>query len=210
MIETVLNIPARTNNDSVDRTVAQGKSDQWSELTRQIASHGYETAFTKYYETFFDTMFATVKRTTGCDEATCLDIVQDAMVKAIRKMKPMQSRDQTAAWTVVVAKTTAYDYLRSENRRKQLTNTSSVVPLDREALADVEVGLESAARLAWAEEQLQHLPADLKSMVDLKYRMGWTLKQIANKFGLKTGAVDGQIRRAIERLKSQAAKEFDD
>jgi len=199
MIETVLNIPA-SKNDTVSQNLAESKSDPWARLTGDIAKHADQDAFTKYYETFFDTMFITVKRATGSDEATCLDIVQDAMVKAIRKMKPMRSRDQTVAWTVVVAKTTAYDYLRKVKRRKQVTN--SVIP--EHAVSSDEMEIESIARLAWVEEQLQQLPAELSSMIDLKYRMGWTLRQIGEKFGLKTGAVDGKIRRAIEGLKAHS------
>ena len=212
MIETVLNIPARTN-EMVERSHAQSISDErglWADLTRAIARHGDEAAFTKYYQTFFYTMFVTVKRTTGRDEATCLDIVQDAMVKAIGKMKPMASHDQTAAWTVVVAKTTAYDFLRKENRRQQRTNTHGHLSADQNSSPNHDNEINSEARLAWIEEQLLHLPDDLKSMIDLKYRMGWTLKQIARKFGLKTGAVDGRIRRAVEGLRTQAATEFDD
>lgn len=212
MIETVLNIPAR-KNEIVEQSHVQSvpnERDPWADLTRDISRHGDEAAFTKYYQTFFDTMFMTVKRTTGRDEATCLDIVQDAMVKAIGKMKPMSSRDQTAAWTVVVAKTTAYDFLRKEKRRQQRTNTLGALSADQNCSPAVETEVDSEARLAWIEEQLLHLPDDLKSMIDLKYRMGWTLKQIAHKFGLKAGAVDGRIRRAVEGLKTQAATEFDD
>jgi len=68
--------------------------------------------------------------------------------------------------------------------------------------------IDAVARLAWVEEQLQQLPEELVSMISLKYRMGWTLRQIGEKFGLKTGAVDGKIRRAMEELKLRATEEF--
>ena len=164
-------------------------------------------AFAKYYEAFFDTMFLTVKRATGCDESTCLDIVQDAMVKAISKMKVLESRDQTTAWTKVVAKTTAYDFLRRQTRQRKLAESL----LDSGEAEDVDGSeTEAAARIGWIEEQLQQLPAELSSMIGMKYRMGWTLRQIGEKFGLKTGAVDGKIRRAIDDLKTRALEEFDD
>lgn len=44
-------------------------------------------------------------------------------------------------------------------------------------------------------------------MIALRYRLGWSLKRIANQFGLKTGAVDGKIRRAIIKIKEQARTE---
>ena len=186
--------------------VAGEDTDDWAKLTHAIAHNGDRTAFAKYYETFFDTMFLTVKRSTGCDESTCLDIVQDAMVKAISKMRVLESRDQAIAWTKVVAKTTAYDFLRRQTRQKNLIESL----LDSGAVDEVENDTQSVARMRWIEEQLQQLPAELISMISMKYRMGWTLRQIGEKFGLKTGAVDGKIRRAIEGLKARALEEFED
>lgn len=204
MIESALDIPASQKDRSQDDGRLAGRNaDQWQGLTEKIAKHGDQQAFAEYYKTFFDTMLLTVKQTTGCDEATCLDIVQDAMIKAIAKMKPLATRQQTTAWTRAVAKTTAYDFLRKRARQQKLSeNLAKQTPkLNQQAI-------DETARLAWVEEQLQQLPDELVSMIGLKYRMGWTLRQIGEKFGLKTGAVDGKIRRAIEDLKSQATEEF--
>lgn len=208
MIESVLNISASKNELPLEGSqFAGGDSDDWVQFTRDIARNGDRVAFAKYYEAFFDTMFLTVKRATGCDESTCLDIVQDAMVKAISKMKVMDSRDQATAWTKVVAKTTAYDFLRKQSRQKKLAESL----LDSGQVNETEsIDNDSVARMHWVEEQLQQLPAELSSMIGMKYRMGWTLRQIGEKFGLKTGAVDGKIRRAIDDLKTRALEEFDD
>jgi len=73
----------------------------------------------------------------------------------------------------------------------------------------VEQEIDALARLAWVEEQLKELPDELGSMIGLKYRMGWTLREIGEKFGLKTGAVDGKIRRAMDDLKQKAVREFE-
>ncbi len=208
MAESVLNISASQNESpSKEDDLVGGDKDSWSQCTRDIARNGDRFAFAKYYETFFDTMFLTVKRATGCDESTCLDIVQDAMVKAISKMKILDSHDQVTAWTKVVAKTTAYDYLRRNARQKKLAKGLVDSGLAREF---ENTGTESVARIRWVEEQLQQLPAELRSMISMKYRMGWTLRQIGEKFGLKTGAVDGKIRRAIDDLKTRAIEEFAD
>ena len=204
MIESALDIHASQKDRSQnDCRLADRNADQWRELTEKIAKHGDQQAFTEYYRSFFDTMFLTVKHATGCDEATCLDIVQDAMIKAIAKMKPLNTREQTIAWTRAVAKTTAYDFLRKRVRQQKLNeNLANQTTETERQLTD------DTARLTWVEEQLQQLPDELVSMISLKYRMGWTLRQIGEKFGLKTGAVDGKIRRAIEDLKSQATEEF--
>ena len=204
MIESALDIPASQKDRSHDDAcLAGGTAGQWQALTKKIAEHGDPQAFEEYYRAFFDTMFLTVKHTTGCDEATCLDVVQDAMLKAIAKMKTLNTREQTIAWTRAVAKTTAYDFLRKRIRQQKLTEN-----LANQSTEIEQQNIDDSARLKWVEEQLQQLPAELVSMISLKYRMGWTLRQIGEKFGLKTGAVDGKIRRAIEDLKLQATEEF--
>ena len=205
MNDSALNIPASQKEiSSKDVRLADGKADEWKSLTQRIAEHGDQQAFAEYYNVFFETMFATVKRTTGCDEATCLDIVQDAMVKAIKKMKVLETRTKTEAWTRTVAKTTAFDYLRRQSRRRKLVERlSEVIAKPRQEEID------ASARLIWVEEQLQQLPTELRSMIGLKYRMGWTLQQIGQRFGLKSGAVDGKIRRAIKNLNQRASREFD-
>ena len=204
MIESALDIHASQKDRSQnDCRLADRDADQWRVLTEKIAKHGDQQAFAEYYRSFFDTMFLTVKHATGCDEATCLDIVQDAMIKAIAKMKPLNTREQTIAWTRAVAKTTAYDFLRKRVRQQKLNEN-----LTNQTSETEERTVDDSARLTWVEEQLQQLPDELVSMISLKYRMGWTLRQIGEKFGLKTGAVDGKIRRAIEDLKSQATEEF--
>jgi len=199
-----LNIPASQKELSQDEGDIAGQGvDQWHGLTEKISKHGDQQAFAEYYEAFFETMFFTVQRTTGCDEATCLDIVQDAMLKAIAKMKTLHTREQTVAWTKAVAKTTAYDFLRKRVRQKKLNEN-----LANQTVEMQQQDIDAVARLAWVEEQLQQLPEELVSMISLKYRMGWTLRQIGEKFGLKTGAVDGKIRRAMEELKLRATEEF--
>lgn len=207
MIEPALNTSAGENELPLESAhIASASTNEWAQLTRAIAHNGDRSAFKRYYEDFFDTMFLTAKQATDFDEATCLDIVQDAMVKVISKMKVMHSRDQVTAWTKVVAKTTAYDFLRKQARQRKHNEQLLNMPQADEAESSAP---ESVARMRWIEEQLQQLPGELSSMVSMKYRMGWTLRQIGEKFGLKTGAVDGRIRRAIEDLKTKAIKEFE-
>jgi len=204
---TALNLSASENEQPTVGKMGQTvkAQDSWAAITGKIAG-GDRDSFASYYEAFFDVMYATVKRSTGCDESTCLDIVQDAMLKAVRKMKALDSHEHTLAWTRAVAKTTAYDFLRKRQRQNKVSTTLDGVEADA---PNVEQEIDALARLAWVEEQLKELPGELGSMIGLKYRMGWTLREIGEKFGLKTGAVDGKIRRAMDDLKQKAVREFE-
>jgi DNA-directed RNA polymerase specialized sigma24 family protein len=49
----------------------------------------------------------------------------------------------------------------------------------------------------------------LQQLIHWRYRLGWTLQRIAETVGLKPGAIDGRLRRALERLRLRAEEEFD-
>ena len=72
--------------------------ENWNEVTQRIAM-GDQDAFAIYYEAYFDPMLREVKRLTAKDEQTCLDIVQEAMLKVIRCIKPIETESKLLAWT---------------------------------------------------------------------------------------------------------------
>ncbi len=182
----------------------QPSAVQWSDITRSMAN-GDSHALAKYYEFTFDIMYHEVVRVSGRCEQTCLDIVQDAMLKAIRSMKTLESPAAVSTWSRAVAKSTAYDWLRKETRNRKL---ETGLPL---RFPDDDQGrLLDAARLLWIEEELRGLPDGLQSLIALRYRLGWSLKKIGQSVGLKSGAVDGRIHRAIETLRKKAGVEFDE
>ena len=200
MLDVVLKTNVDLSKSSPRPRVA---CDEWRETTRKMIG-GDRVELARYYESFFPLMFQEVKRLSGRDEATCLDIVQDAMIKAIRCMKPMDSESELRAWSNAVVRTTAYDWLR-----KHGPASGDFASMERETSSESLRGGEpdwvlAQARLRWVEEELQTLPRELQSMISMRYRLGWSLKKIASQFGMKTGAVDGRMRRAIEKLRSKA------
>ncbi len=60
-------------------------------MTAQIAA-GHPEALCGFYRSWFDTIFTEARRATGRDESYCLDVVQDAMRRVIRSMKPNRLR----------------------------------------------------------------------------------------------------------------------
>ena len=177
--------------------------DRWDETTRRMAA-GDQNAFADYYEAFFELMLMESQRCTGRDQQSCLDIVQDAMLKAIRGMKPIANESELRRWTRCVVKSVSYDWLRREIRHSnavaQLAETTST---NTQNSGQADAG-DSEARLLWLDEQLRQLDPELRRMIRWRYRFGWTLRRIGERLGLKPGAVDGRIRRAVDELKLQA------
>lgn len=175
----------------------------WLEVTRGIRS-GDAESLTVFYEHYFDQVYRQVLAIVGRDEQTCLDIVQDTMLKIIRCVKPMANEAQLSAWTRAVTKSVSYDWLRKQKRAPKLSDP------DRELEQPKDPPIDDLARIVWLEQQLQSLPSELQRLLSLRYRLGWSLRRIGEKIGLKTGAVDGRIRRAIEMLQEKAKRDFDE
>lgn len=171
------------------------------ELTSALAS-GDSEALAVLYRERFDWMYAEARRCTGRDESFCLDVVQDAMLKVIRAMKPLDDEPQLIAWLRTVVQRCAYDRLRADKRRlRHELNASAALPA--ESATPVDDG-----RLAWLANQVRELSEDKGQLLGLRFGLGWTLQQIGSRLGLKPGAVDGRLNRTLAALRKNALEEF--
>jgi RNA polymerase sigma factor (sigma-70 family) len=191
--------PAESQKDAAD-------VDNWLATTRGMAN-GDMGCFMAFYEAHFELMFREARRLLGRDENTCLDIVQDAFLKAMRAIRPIESHSQLQQWTRMVVRTTALDWLRKKHRRREMASES----LRELAVARHDDTLQNdLARMIWIEEQLRATEPEIRHMLSLRYRLGWTLQKIADHLGIKPGTVDGRIRRAVDNLKQQARANTDE
>jgi RNA polymerase sigma-70 factor (ECF subfamily) len=193
--------------DSVEPRDQSSKFEtDWLQVTRAIAD-GCNESFQLYYEAFFDLMFVEARRLISQDEHACLDVVQDAMMKAIRSIKPINDKAKLKAWSRAVVRSVAYDRLRKQVRDELRHSEVRDYFKNKTEESDLEV---RAARLHWLEQQIREIDPDLRRMVRLRYRLGWSLSKIANRFGMKTGAVDGKLRRLTQQLKKRSESEFNE
>ncbi|MHC5007314.1 MAG: RNA polymerase sigma factor [Planctomycetota bacterium] len=175
-------------------------------LTTAIAS-GDTEAFARFYRTWFDAMYADAVRATGRDEAFCLDVVQDAMMKIIRRMKPMATEGDLSRWLRAVVQSCAYDRLRGESRRRRREALAVQRDAGTQAAPDNDV---RRRQLQWLEQQLRTCDDASVRMLLMRHRFGWTLQQIGAALGIKSGAVDGRLRRLVGGLRRAAQEESDD
>lgn len=177
------------------------ESDSIPTLTRAIAC-GDTEAFARFYTLWFDRMYIMARACTGRDESFCLDVVQDSMMRVIRSIREMNDDAQLERWLHIVVRTCALDLLRRERRRRiRERNRQSVAPHHH-------TDADSDDRIAWLRSQLSQLPADQARLLSMRFRFGWTLARIGRTLGLKPGAVDGRLKRAMAALQAKAAQEF--
>jgi RNA polymerase sigma-70 factor (ECF subfamily) len=176
-------------------------------------SAGDEATVESFYRQYFGLLYQTAKRATGRDEALCLDIVQEAVLRVIRSVQQTDSEAAWIVWLRLVVRTTAYDLLRAELRRRR--RETRVAESTKEASS--ETAAESCdatedrdARLAWLREQISRLDPQLTRAIDLRYNHQWTLARVAEAMGLSIGTLDGKLRRTLDRLRRQARRDWED
>ena len=164
--------------------------------TNAIAS-GDTEALARFYEQWFDRLYIEARRVTRRDEAFCLDVVQDAMMRVIRSIKPMQTEAQLWRWLQTVVRSCAYDRLRTEIRR--LEREQSALPtVNEHELSSMN------EQLGWLEAQFNQLEECDRELLLMRHRFGWTLKRIGRTLGRTTGAVDGRLTRLLDCLRAKA------
>lgn len=169
-------------------------------LTEGVAG-GDAEAFARFFDAWFDFMSTEAARVTGRDGALRLDVVQEAMLRVIRGMKPMDSPAHLRAWVRAAVRTAAFDLLRRERRRLRRERRAAEAP--RPGPPDAAL----AARLHWLAREIEALDEPDAHLLRLRYRFGWTLRRIGLALGATTGAVDGKLRRLLETLRRRGGED---
>ncbi|MEM0983006.1 MAG: sigma-70 family RNA polymerase sigma factor [Planctomycetota bacterium] len=162
-------------------------------LTRGVAM-GDEMAFEAFYRGWFDECYGMARSLTRRDEAFCLDVVQDAMLRAAKGIKPMSGEAQLAVWMRRVVHTAAIDRLRADRRRAKR---------EREAADDGVVGAIDE-RIEWLRAAIEKLPAEDRSVLMIRFGKLRSLKAASDAEGVSEGSIKGRVRRVLARLRSAA------
>ncbi len=183
-------------------------AQQTAELTAGMAS-GERNAVETFYRRYFDLLYAEARRATRRDEAFCLDVVQEGVLRIIRSVRRVDSEAQLATWLRLVIRTTALDLLRGETRRQR--RQAVAVPIGfREEHFGRAPSDSDEQQITWLRRQIQSFDPQLIEIIDLRFHGRWTLARIAGKLGLSVGTIDGRLRRALRALRNRAREELDE
>jgi len=182
---------------------AQGRAVSYP-LTARIRK-GDAAAFAAFYEIWFERLLAMARTLTRRDEAFCLDVVQECLLRVVDKMTALATEDAVAAWLSRALLRGAVDRLRADSRRARREDVAAAA---RPQIAGHDA-LDAEQR-HWLQARLAELtPAD-RDLLLARFRDGDTLAAVGERFGLSGDAAHGRIRRLILRLRDAARGAFDD
>lgn len=172
-------------------------------LTTAIARRDPD-AFERFYDEWFDHAYECARRFLRADESACLDLVQDAMIRASRRMTPLRSRPQLAAWLTAVVRTAAIDHIRREARRRARERRRSAPHLSASSSATPAAAALSAEELDWLRAAVADLAHEDRSLLLARFSSDATLAHIGANLGITADAAHGRIRRLLNRLHQSA------
>jgi len=183
MIQT----PIQTIPDQVD----------WLKLTTRITA-GDEESFAFFYHHFFERLFRYVLVMTRGDEQLSREVLQTAMVKASRYLKPFAEEVVLWSWLRQVAKTAFIDILRRSQKAPHFVPLEVLKEGDRASIdpSDTDGGLETAL-----QDALKLLPVDEQQLLRWTYSEDLSQKEIAASIQSTPKAVESKLARIRHKLR---------
>jgi RNA polymerase sigma factor (sigma-70 family) len=161
----------------------------------RAAARGDAAAFELIYRLWFARVLAFARALTKRDESFCLDITQDVMLRAARRLPVVESEAELGAWFARVCVSAAVDMVRRESRRRRREH----------ACARPQAGEPvSAEELGWLRERMSELAIDDQALIMQRLGQGLTLKQAGASVGISEQAAHGRVRRALAKLRAMA------
>jgi RNA polymerase sigma-70 factor (ECF subfamily) len=165
---------------------------------------GEERAFETFFETYFPRIYRFALPRVGRNEDTAKDVVQAALIKAMRKLDSWRGEAALFTWLCQICRREIADHVRSEKRRVDnvvLIEDSEEV---RAALESIEAPESfDPLRNADSEElkQLVHavldrLPHRYGEALEWKYVEGRSVEEIGERLGIGHTAAQSLLARA--------------
>ena len=143
------------------RRARDGDNVSFARLVNNYTTHVYHIAF------------AILKNKDDAEDA-----VQDAFITAYRSIKKLKKEDSFSSWIARIVTSRAYDILR-QRQRDRITITKEDPTPELEQVPSCQnspEAIEEAVDIRWA---IDHLPADHRLAITLRYTQGATTEEIA-------------------------------
>ncbi|MEJ2085383.1 MAG: sigma-70 family RNA polymerase sigma factor [Acidobacteriota bacterium] len=168
-----------------------------------LARNGEADAFQQLVVLHSQRIFATAYRITG-NEADADDVVQEAFLRAYRKLHLFDGRSRFSTWLHRITVNCAMDSMRKKHRRN--THEMQETALDERQWIAGEPRPDRVAASNELGRQVQRVlrslsPTERAAFV-LRHFEGYGSKEIGEMLGMRSGAVRNAVFRAVAKLRS--------
>ena len=172
-------------------------------LTRRLLS-GDERAFDDFFDRYFAGLYRFAKARLG-DDASAEEVAQATLCKAIRKLSTYRGEAALFSWLCTFCRREISDFLRLQQRAPQAVGLIVDSPEVWAALDSLDTLIEGddpdqslrrreVAR--WVRVTLDHLPDHYGQMLEWKYLEDLSVKDIAQRLGVRPKAAESMLTRA--------------
>jgi RNA polymerase sigma-70 factor (ECF subfamily) len=125
------------------------------------------------------------------------DIVQDVATIVSEKFSSYDPDQEFARWAIGIARNRIYNAIRSKGRDRHVFSTEMI---DELVSVVAEVAPEAESRKAALKNCLKTLNGRTRRIIDMRYRWGQPVQQIAGELGLSRVAVSAVLMRGRKAL----------
>lgn len=169
------------------------------------ARSGDESAFQTLVERHSRALFRLAYRMTG-NEQDAEDVVQEAFLKAFRRLDQFEDRAHFGSWLYRIAANCAYDALRSRARREERTQEQQRE--DDDPMASVAAEQPSPDRLVFSGQVQRRVHAAMARLSEreraafvLRHFEQMSTREIGEALALDEAAVKHSVFRAVRKLR---------
>ena len=137
-------------------------------------------------ERFYKIAYSYVK-----NEDDALDIVHDAICKALQKIDTLKNIEVVKTWFYKILVNSAIDYIRKNNKYVSLSQEDMInEKISNDIYSDIDL-----------EQALDRLPEEYKSIIMLRYFEDMKIEEIANVLQQNITTVKTTLYKGLRRLK---------
>ena len=174
-------------------------------LTRAMVG-GDETAYRIFYEAYFDRLLRYLLVVTGGNEQAAREALQLTLVRVVRHVKMFDAEEVFWSWLKVLARSALAD--ESRKRRRYFAFLEKFTRHQEIGLVPMNNGEADEQLHALLEIQLNALQDDERQLVEQKYILRQSVREIADGQQMTEKAVESKLSRVRRKLKDAVVAEL--
>jgi len=174
-------------------------------LTRAMAG-GNEAAYRQFYDAYFDRLLRYLLVVTGGNEEAAREALQLALVRVVRHVKTFETEEQFWSWLTVLARSALAD--ESRKRRRHFAFLERFTRHQETGPSAMDNGEADEQLRALLESKLTALSEDERQLVEQKYILRQSVREIADGQQTTEKAVESRLSRVRRKLKDAVLAEL--